>query len=466
MAAYTYQILDVPGANATEALGINASGEVVGTYLVGNAARGFIYNAGTYTTVTYPGSTDVELTAVNTAGTIVGYDEDGAGNDAGFMYQNGAFTAVSFPGAASTTPTGINDSGQIVGQWLSANGVGSFLYSNGTYTAVSSPAAGSASNDPTQADGIDNNGQISGGYATGNAPGYPGTAVGFVDTNGTFTYYGYPGAYATDAIHINDNGEIVGLYAPTSNSSDQSFTYAKGTYTPFSVPNAVITQAQGLNDSGQIVGLFQDTAGATHGFVATVQPACYAAGTAIRTVRSGQETDIPVEHLAIGDLVVTASGGHRPIRWIGRRSYAGRFLAANPAVRPIRIEAGALGGGLPRRDLLVSPDHAMLLGGHLVPARCLVNATNIRQDRALPRIDYLHVELDTHDALLAEGAPSETFLDDDSRHLFQNAAEFAALYPSAITEGRFCAPRIGSGPALETIRRHLAAIARTAMQAA
>jgi hypothetical protein len=129
-----------------------------------------------------------------------------------------------------------------------------------------------------------------------------------------------------------------------------------------------------------------------------------------------------VEHLQIGDEVVLVRGGMASIRWIGRRSYAGRFLAANPNVRPIRFRAGSLGDGVPRRDLLVSPKHAMFLDGVLVPANCLVNGVTVVVDHISEQAKYFHVELDTHDVLLAEGAPSESFVDDDSRGMFHNAA--------------------------------------------
>ena len=187
--------------------------------------------------------------------------------------------------------------------------------------------------------------------------------------------------------------------------------------------------------------------------------ACYARGTLIATPAG----EIAVEDLAIGDPVTTAAGAAEPVRWIGRRSYAGRFLAGRRHLLPIVFRAGSLGSGLPRRDLRVSPAHAMLLDGLLVPASCLVNGTSIVQDAACRRVDYLHIELARHDVILAEGAPSETFLDDDSRGLFHNAGEYRALYPDEPAAGRYCAPRVESGFALEAIRQRLDAIARDLM---
>ncbi len=182
--------------------------------------------------------------------------------------------------------------------------------------------------------------------------------------------------------------------------------------------------------------------------------ACYCRGVCVTT----EDGERPVEDLAVGDHVITFSGHRRRIRWIGRRSYTGRLLAANPTLRPIRFCAGSLGDGLPRRDLRVSPEHSMFLDGILVPARCLVNGISIVQEHGLGRVDYFHVELDSHDVLLAEGAPSESFLDDNSRGMFHNAGEFAALYPQAPISGGFCAPKVDEGYELEAIRRRLADI--------
>jgi hypothetical protein len=82
---------------------------------------------------------------------------------------------------------------------------------------------------------------------------------------------------------------------------------------------------------------------------------------------------VAVESLEIGDIVVTASGARRPIKWMGWRSYSGRLLAGRRDMLPVCFSAGSLGEGLPRRDLFVSPKHAMFPNGALVPAEHLVN---------------------------------------------------------------------------------------------
>ncbi len=200
----------------------------------------------------------------------------------------------------------------------------------------------------------------------------------------------------------------------------------------------------------------------TTGVQITAGTPCYCPGTLIAT----ETGEVPVETLAIGDLVRTASGALRPVKWIGRRAYGGRFAAGQTQILPVRIAAGAIADGVPARDLFVSPLHAMFIDGVLVPAMQLVNGTSVVQLESVEAVEYVHIELDTHDVILAEGAASETFVDDGSRGMFHNAAEFAALYPDAVREPvRYCAPRVEDGEALAVIRRKLAARATPALAA-
>lgn len=238
------------------------------------------------------------------------------------------------------------------------------------------------------------------------------------------------------------------------------------------IANAVWTQTSGTvggtlsldNASGTPVEQFAFATGSftsamfsatTAGGNTDVTVACYRAGTRIAT----SQGEVAVEALAIGDAVLTADGTAKPVKWLGRRSYSGRFAAGKRHLLPIRFEAGALGNGRPRRALWVSPQHAMLIDGTLIPAACLVNGISIVQEREVDRIDYIHVELERHDVLFAEGAASETYVDDDNRLMFHNAAEYRTLYGPARPAAAYCATRLEDGPTVEAIRRRLARLA-------
>jgi O-antigen biosynthesis protein len=179
--------------------------------------------------------------------------------------------------------------------------------------------------------------------------------------------------------------------------------------------------------------------------------ACYCRGTHILT----QSGDVRVEDLKIGDDVATRAGAFRPIKWIGKRSYSGRFAAGQKHILPICFKAGSLADNAPRRDLWISPHHAMYLEGVLIEAKDLVNDVSIVQAEHVESVEYFHIELDTHDVIIAEGALSETFVDDDSRGMFHNAHEYSLLYPEQRHqhEVHYCAPRCDSGYEVEAARQ-------------
>jgi hypothetical protein len=177
----------------------------------------------------------------------------------------------------------------------------------------------------------------------------------------------------------------------------------------------------------------------------TITP-CFLAGTLIAT----PEGETPVENLAIGDMIRTASGAVRPIVWIGH----GRVLATRGrrnAATPVIVGKGALGPGVPHQDLRVTKGHSFFVDGVLIPVEFLVNHRSIRWDDQAQEVVHFHIELDTHDVLLANGAPAETYRDDGNRWLFQNANSGWHLPPKPP-----CAPVLTGGPVVDTVWRRLA----------
>jgi hypothetical protein len=182
---------------------------------------------------------------------------------------------------------------------------------------------------------------------------------------------------------------------------------------------------------------------------------CFLAGTRIATPAG----ETVVESLAIGDLVLTADGRAAPVRWVGVQVVVSFFADALRSF-PIRIAAGALGEGLPTRDLFVSPDHALMLDGVLVHAGALANGTTIvRETEMAERFTYYHVELEDHSLILAEGVPAETFVDNVTRRRFDNFAAYEALYgDTGATIEEMNVPRVKSARQLPlALRARLAA---------
>jgi Hint domain-containing protein len=208
---------------------------------------------------------------------------------------------------------------------------------------------------------------------------------------------------------------------------DLSAIGTDGTITNYDTVNNIITVA----GSQGTVSLKLDASDGpsfttiSDGGTGTELIACFCRGTLILT----GAREVAVEHLAIGDRVMTLSGEVRPIKWIGERAYDRRFIAGKKAVLPIRIAAGALADGVPVRDLFVSPAHAVYFNGVLVPAEHLVNGATITQAESVDGVEYFHIELGSHDIIFADGAAMESYVDCDNRLVFANSAEYAQLYP-------------------------------------
>ena len=142
---------------------------------------------------------------------------------------------------------------------------------------------------------------------------------------------------------------------------------------------------------------------------------CFTPGTLIKTKRG----EVSVEQLRLGDRVMTRDNGFQPVRWIGTKCLRDNDLAAQPNLRPIRISAGALGDGLPERDMLVSPQHRMLVTGPqvslwfgeeeaLVAAKHLTCLDGVEQVTP-SEVTYVHIMFDNHEIVVSDGTWSESF---------------------------------------------------------
>ena len=160
-------------------------------------------------------------------------------------------------------------------------------------------------------------------------------------------------------------------------------------------------------------------------YLGTNSVICILPGTRITTPDGHR----PIETLTPGDIVTTPDGP-RPVRWVGRSRYSMVFLRGKPMCLPVRIHAGALGQGLPARDLWVSPWHALLIGQTLVRAFDLINGQNVTQDYQGQIASFYNVELDSPDIIFAEGTPVETYANHNNRAMFHNLDEYLALYGS------------------------------------
>ncbi|MBY0333948.1 MAG: Hint domain-containing protein [Acetobacteraceae bacterium] len=183
-------------------------------------------------------------------------------------------------------------------------------------------------------------------------------------------------------------------------------------------------------------------------------PICFYPGTLIRTPTG----EAPVESLAAGDLVLTHDGRTVAVRWMGRQTVATRFADPVKAL-PIRIRAGALAESVPSRDLLVSPAHALLVGGVLVQAGALVNGSTITREATMPEVfTYWHVETADHSLIMAEGAPAETFVDNVDREAFDNWAEYVEIVGNAAPVPEMDLPRAKSHRQVpQAVREQIAA---------
>ncbi|OYU39034.1 MAG: hypothetical protein CFE33_11385 [Pseudorhodobacter sp. PARRP1] len=171
---------------------------------------------------------------------------------------------------------------------------------------------------------------------------------------------------------------------------------------------------------------------------------CFVAGTLIRT----PDGEMAVEHLRVGDLVCTQDAGAQPVAWCGSRYLNAQDLTLHPGLRPVRIRAGALGAGMPKRDLVVSPQHRILVASDttqrvsgarevLVAAKHLAGLPGISVDQQALDVRYVHFLCPSHQVIFAHGAATESML--------PGAQALRSLTPQARAEVLALFPELGFG---------------------
>ena len=207
-------------------------------------------------------------------------------------------------------------------------------------------------------------------------------------------------------------------------------------YDPLNHENGVVTFYDAF---GGIIGTmaFQN--------VENVIP-CFTPGTMIATDRG----PVAVEKLAVDDRVLTRDTGYQRLRWVGSKAIDAARLGESPELQPILIRQGALGDGLPLADMMVSPQHRMLLSGPRAEmlfgdAEVLASALHLTDLPGVARVavqsvTYLHLLFDQHEIICANGAWTESFQPGDHAMAglgAETCAELFAIFPElADPEGR------------------------------
>jgi endoglycosylceramidase len=229
----------------------------------------------TITIIDVPSARTTYALEINAAGQVVGRFTDAAGREHGFLRSSdGQFSAVDVPGAGHTQVNGINNAGQIVGSFHSGMGEykgrffdargyrHGFLRSReGRFSSVDVPNARD-----TQALGINDAGQVVGKFTGAADP--MGVYHGFLRSpDGRYSLIDAPGAAKTYAAKINNAGQIAGTFKDAAGRYHGYLRSADGQFSSIDVPGAKDTLVEGLNDVGQIGGWFVDAAGREHGFL-------------------------------------------------------------------------------------------------------------------------------------------------------------------------------------------------------
>jgi uncharacterized repeat protein (TIGR03803 family) len=430
---YSFTGAGTDGGDPKGGLTLDANGDLFGTTLGGGSSGDgtvFEIKAGTTTATTLYSFTDAgtdgaapeaRLT-LDAKGDMFGTTESGGSDNDGTVFEikAGTTTAITL---YSFTDTGTDGAYPEAGLTIDANG-----------DLFGTTSLGGSNNDGTVF-------EIKAGTTTATT---------------LFSFDGIDGAYPEAGLTIDANGDLFGTTeSGGSNDEGTVFEIKAGTTTP-----TTLYSFNGTDGAHPLAGLTTDASGDLFGTTSTGGyydegavfeitdsgfVICFLPGTQI-TTPSGE---VAIERLKVGDAVLTVRGDSRRIVWIGHGRVSatrGRRNAATPVI----VRKSALADNVPNRDLHITKAHSLYVDGVLIPAEYLINHRSIIWDDYAQEVPLYHIELETHDVLLANGAPAESYRDDGNRWLFQNANSgwhLPAQEP--------CAPVLMGGPLVDAIWRRL-----------
>jgi len=267
--------------------------------------------------------------------------------------------------------------------------------------------------------------------------------------NGEFIYYEVVRTYTDQhgntytgmvfEYDIDGNGDIDAAVNGTSNEESYFIAWIPNGFDPNDVTLASLGPGP-VPPDGSVL-----TATSSLSNASSLTIVCLSSDTLVRTPVGA----VRLADICSGDLIETQSGPQN-VRWIGRRRFSNHQIRQNPAVAPVRITAGSMGPGLPKRDLLVSRQHRMLISSTiaermfgqrdvLVAAIKLAELPGIYVDTSVESIEYVHILFDQHEIIFAEGAPTESlFTGPEALEMIppEAKAEILEIFPNLDEENK------------------------------
>jgi len=257
--------------------------------------------------------------------------------------------------------------------------------------------------------------------------------------SGVSNFSGYSAEYTYTIQRLDVNGNRVGdeLFLAILAGDNIDFGNFEGYLIHCSQDGFAETFAGTIGAEYEITGIATNTP--------SVQYVCLTRGTLIKAMAG----EVPIEDLSVGDKVLTMDSGYQPIRWIGWRRLSRVELEANPKLKPIRIRAGALGPNMPEHDLVLSPQHRVLIRNAvamrmfdtaevLIPANKLLTLAGIDIEWEADGVEDFHFLFDAYQIVWSNGAPTESlFTGPEALKAVspEARAEIAALFPDIVAPG-------------------------------